>query len=128
MKVFLTGATGYIGSVIAEKLQLTGHAVVGLARTELAAEKLRKQGIEPFFSNLYYPEQLTQAVQQTDGVIHTAFINDFDNWEKSVEIDLRVVKSLIEALKGSLFHTAVESGITAKEIAQIVADLFNNQV
>lgn len=101
MKVFLTGATGYIGSVIAEKLQTTGHVVVGLARTELAAERLSGQGVEPFLGNLYYPEQLTQVVRRTDGVIHTAFIDDFNDWEKSVEIDLRLIQNFIKALKGS---------------------------
>lgn len=101
MKVFLTGATGYIGSVIAEKLQATGHSVVGLARTEQAAETLREQGIEPFLGNLNDPEQLTQAARRTDGVIHTAFVHDFNQWDKSIQMDRRAIQTIIGALTDS---------------------------
>ncbi|MBE7385129.1 MAG: NAD-dependent epimerase/dehydratase family protein [Leptolyngbya sp. SIO1E4] len=101
MKVFLTGATGYIGTVIAEKLHATGHSVLGLARTEHAAETLKQQGIEPFLGSLHYPQQLTQAAHQTDGVIHTAFVHDFKNWDKSISLDRQVVKSLVGALADS---------------------------
>ena len=113
MKVFLTGATGYIGSVVAEKLQTAGHSVVGLARTKAAADKLRKQGIEPFLGNLYYPEKLTQAALRTDGVIHTAFIHDFNHWDKSVQLDHRVIQHLIGALidSGKPFVATSDTGV-----------------
>ena len=101
MKIFLTGATGYIGTVIAEKLQAAGHSVVGLARNEASANKLVKRNIKPFLGNLEYPESLTLAAKQADGVIHTAFIHDFDNWAGAVEADCHVIEAFIDALAGS---------------------------
>lgn len=101
MKVFMTESTGYIGSVIAEKLQATGHSIVSFAKNKLAANRLKRQGIEPFLGNLDYPEQLVKATYQADGVIHTAFIDNFDDWEKSLEIELKVIQNIIRALIGS---------------------------
>ncbi|MDJ0632918.1 MAG: SDR family oxidoreductase [Xenococcaceae cyanobacterium MO_188.B29] len=101
MKVFLTGATGYIGTVIAEKLQDAGHSVVGLARNEVSANKLAKQNIEPFLGDLKHPERLAHAVRQVDGVIHTAFIHDFDHWADAVETDCQVIEAFTGALAGS---------------------------
>lgn len=101
MKVFLTGATGYIGSVVAEKLQAAGHTVVGLARNKAAAQKLQKQNIEPFLGDLQHPESLTSAARQTEGVIHTAFIHDFDDWIGAVQNDCQVIAAFADALAGS---------------------------
>ena len=122
MKVFLTGATGYIGTVIAEKLQQVGHTVVGLTRNEATANKLTKQNIEPFFGNLQHPELLAHAARQADGVIHTAFIHDFDNWADAVQTDCRVIEAFTDALAGSgkpLVTTSDTSvfGNTGTEIA-----------
>ena len=94
MNVFLTGATGYIGSIIAEKLQAVGHTVIGLARNETSAEKLRQRDIKPFLGDLNQPEQLADATRQADGVIHTAFIHDFDDWAGAVQADCRVITAL----------------------------------
>lgn len=101
MKVFLTGATGYIGTVIAEKLQEAGHTVVGLARNETSANKLAKRNIEPFIGNLENPESLAIAAKEADGVIHTAFIHNFDNWAGAVGADCRVIEAFTNALAGS---------------------------
>ena len=101
MKVFLTGATGYIGTVIAEKLQDAGHSVVGLARNEAAVKKLARQNIQPFLGNLKHPELLASAARQVDGVIHTAFIHDFDNWADAVQADCRVIEAFTDALADS---------------------------
>lgn len=101
MKVFLTGATGYIGSVIAEKLQEVGHTIIGLARNETTAKKLTKQNIEPFIGNLEHPESLALAAKQADGVMHTAFIHDFDDWAGAIEADCRVIEAFTDALAGS---------------------------
>ncbi len=122
MKVFVTGATGYIGTVIAEKLQKAGHTVVGLARNETSANKLAKRNIEPFPGDLQHPESLALAARQADGVIHTAFIHDFDNWAGAVEADCRVIEVFTAALAGSgkpLIVTSDTSvlGDTGTEIA-----------
>lgn len=101
MRVFLTGATGYIGSVVAEKLQAAGHTVVGLARSSTTAAQLEKRQIEPFLGDLQNPESLALAAQQADGVIHTAFIHDFDDWAGAVQADCRVLEVFVQALAGS---------------------------
>lgn len=72
MKVFLTGATGYVGSVVAEKLRAGGHAVIGLARTENAANALQQQGLTPFVGDLSNSERLAEGARDADAVIHTA--------------------------------------------------------
>jgi uncharacterized protein YbjT (DUF2867 family) len=78
-RIFLTGATEYIGAVVARKLQTAGYSIIGLARTKVAAQKLIHQNIEPFLGDLRYPSTLAKAVRQTDGIVHTAFIHDFNN-------------------------------------------------
>lgn len=101
MKVFLTGATGYIGSVVAEKLQAVGHSIIGLARNEAAAERLVKRNIKPFLGDLENPEQLADAARQADGVIHTALIHDFDNWASAINSDCQVIEAFTNALAGT---------------------------
>ncbi|ESA31953.1 nad-dependent epimerase dehydratase [Leptolyngbya sp. Heron Island J] len=101
MKIFLTGATDYIGAVVAEKLQATGYSVLGLAATSDAAKRLQMLGIEPFLGSLQHPQQLTQAARHADGVIHTAFAYDFNNWKTSVRLDRRVIRHIIGVLTDS---------------------------
>lgn len=101
IRIFLTGATGYIGSVVAEKLQAAGHTVVGLARSSTTAAQLKKRQIEPFLGDLQNPDGLAAAAQQADGVIHTAFIHDFEDWAGAVQADCRVLKVFVQALAGS---------------------------
>jgi nucleoside-diphosphate-sugar epimerase len=72
MKLFVTGATGYIGGSIAEKLMASGHEVAGLARSEEKGRLLRERGIDPVIGSLDDPEVLTGAAQAADAVIHAA--------------------------------------------------------
>jgi len=65
MKVFLTGATGYIGTVVAEQLQRAGHTIVGLVRSEAAAAKLRQRNIQPLLGDLRDVDQLVYAARQS---------------------------------------------------------------
>jgi nucleoside-diphosphate-sugar epimerase len=76
MKVFLTGATGYIGSAVAEALQAAGHDVVGLARSVEAEQTLKSRSVTPVRGNLQSPNSLTSAVESCDGVIHAGTTND----------------------------------------------------
>lgn len=101
MRVFLTGATGYIGSVVAEKLQAAGHSVIGLARTEAAALKLSGRNIEPLVGDLQDANKLAQAAQEADGVIHTAFIHDFNDFEGAVRVEQNVIATFVSALSNS---------------------------
>ena len=103
MKVFLTGATGYIGSVVAEKLQAAGHRVIGLVRTDESAIKLSWRQIEPCVGDLRDLEGLMQAACQADGVIHTAFniARVPAQFALSQETDRRATEAFVTALEGS---------------------------
>jgi nucleoside-diphosphate-sugar epimerase len=101
MQVFLTGATGYIGSAVARKLRQAGHAVVGLARNEAAADRLREQGVEPFPGDLREPARLAEAARRADAVVHTAFVHDQGSFADAVAADRAAVAALADALAGS---------------------------
>jgi nucleoside-diphosphate-sugar epimerase len=101
MKVFLTGATGYIGSVVAEKLIKKGHQVLGLARNDVAAEKLQTRGIEAHRGDLTDTASLKKGASVTDGVIHTAFGHDFANFDRMVQNEIDAVNAFVEALQGT---------------------------
>ena len=98
MKVFLTGATGYVGSTVAEKLLEKGHQVTGLARDEAADEKLRERGIESVRGDLGDAEILKNAAKDTDGVIHTAFSHNFSDYNDAVNLDRNVIAVFAEVL------------------------------
>lgn len=98
MKIFLTGATGYVGSVVAEKLKGKGHKVLGLARNEEAESKLNECRIETVRGGLEDFEVLKTAASEADAVIHTAFSHSFDDYSDAVKLDREVIKSFAEAL------------------------------
>ncbi len=101
MNIFLTGATGYIGSVIAEKLKGKGHKVTGLARNEAAEEKLRGRGIEPLRGDLKDVESLKRGAKDADATIHTAFIHDFSDYDGAVKVEEAAIAAFAEALAGT---------------------------
>jgi uncharacterized protein YbjT (DUF2867 family) len=101
MKVFLTGATGYIGSVVAEKLQAAGHSVIGLATNEAADKTMRERGIEPHRGDLRDPESLARGAREADAAIHTAFIHDFNDFEGAVRVQRAAIAAFVDALSGS---------------------------
>ncbi len=101
MKIFLTGATGYVGSTIAEKLKGRGYKVVSLARSDESAAKLAEKNIEAVLGNLEDFEVLKKAAAASDGVIHTAFRHGSDSYEKSAQLDRDVVNAFGEALAGT---------------------------
>lgn len=101
MNIFLTGATGYIGSIVARRLKQTGHTVFGLTRTEASAQKLKALQIEPVLGTLQDREKLMEAARKSDGVIHTAFIHDYSDFAGAVKTERDVIAAFTEALAGS---------------------------
>ncbi len=97
MNVFLTGATGYVGSAAAQSLQEAGHKVFGLARSAAAASKLRAARIEPVEGDLRQPESLEGPARAADATIHTAMAWGPD----SGAVDERAVRTMLDALAGS---------------------------
>ena len=97
MEVFLTGATGYIGTAVAEALQKAGHKVVGLARTAEKAKLLEARGVRAVAGDLLKPETIAAPAGKADGVIHTANTND----ATSPRIDAAVVSATLKTLEGS---------------------------
>jgi nucleoside-diphosphate-sugar epimerase len=104
MKIFLTGATGYIGAAVAEALLAAKHSVVGMARSEEAAEKLRTRGITPARADLKQPDSLSAAVQSSDGVISTGTTN-------LGPVDGAAVAHMLKLLKGTGRPFVYTSGV-----------------
>jgi len=101
MRVFLTGATGFIGEAIVRELLLAGHHVLGLARTDAAADTLARLGVEAHRGDLSDTASLVAGARACDGVIHTAFIHDFSAYAAAAETDRRAVAAMTAALEGS---------------------------
>lgn len=101
MNIFLTGATGYIGSIVARRLKETGHTVFGLARSESSAQKLKALQMKPVLGTLQDREKLIEAARKSDGVIHTAFIHDYSDFTGAVKTERDVISAFVEALAGS---------------------------
>lgn len=110
MRVFVTGATGFIGSALTKELITAGHQVIGLCRSADKAPALAAVGAEVYEGSLENIDGLKGGVSRSDGVIHLAFNHDFSKFQQNCEDDRRVVEALGAMLKGSSRPLLITSG------------------
>lgn len=111
MRIFLTGASGYIGSAVVPELIRAGHQVVGLARSDASAQTVREAGAGVRRGDLADLDALRAGAAESDGVVHLAFIHDFDRYAESVDTDVQAIETLGTALAGSDRPLVVAAGV-----------------
>ena len=111
MHVFITGATGFVGTAVVQDLLAAGHAVTGLTRSDAGAAALAALGAQAWCGTLDDVDGLRRAAATADGVIHTGFDHDFSRYAANCEQDLRAIEALGAALEGSDHPLVVTSGM-----------------
>lgn len=112
MRVFVTGASGFVGSAVVPELVAAGHTVLGLARSDASAEKLRKAGVEPVRGTIDDPASLKAAAKDVDGVIHLAFNHDdLTKFVESAKAEHAALEAFGSALEGTNKPLVIASGV-----------------
>lgn len=123
MHVFVTGATGWVGSAVTDELLKAGHQVTGLVRSDDKAAKLAATGAKVLRATLDDLNALRDAAVSADAVIHTAFNHDFSKFAENAEQDRRVIEVLGSALEGSERPLLVTSGLSGLPRGATEADI-----
>jgi nucleoside-diphosphate-sugar epimerase len=110
MRVFVTGAAGFIGTATTKELIANGHEVLGLARSDANAEALEKLGAKVHRGSLEDSESLRKGAKETDGTVHLAFIHDFSKFAENGQIDKRAIEVMGEVLQRTNKPFIVTSG------------------
>jgi len=111
MRVFLTGATGFIGTAVARELIGAGHTVLGVARTEEGARTLASRGVDPHMGDLADHDSFISGARACEAVIQCAFIHDFSRFAENIEIEKNTVAAMLDALAGSGKPFIATSGV-----------------
>lgn len=129
MRVFVTGATGFVGTAIVQELIKAGHQVLGLARSDASAQRLAEMGAEVLRGDLEDPDSLQAGTAGADGVIHAGFIHDFTRFQEVCEVDKKAIEVIGDILAGSDRPLIVTSGTalvsTGKLATEDVISTFN---
>ncbi len=120
MLVFVTGASGFVGSAIVKELLSSGHQVLGLVRSAKAAEELKGLGCKVLLGDVNDVALITNGASQCDAVIHTAFNHDFSQYKASCEADRKVINAFGEALVGSNKPLVITSGVGLLNYSRLV--------
>jgi nucleoside-diphosphate-sugar epimerase len=118
MRIFLTGASGFIGSAITKELLLQGHQVLGLARSDASAKAIAAAGAEVHHGSLDDPNSLAKGAAASDGVIHTAFIHDFSKFKDNCETDRAAIEAMGDALAGTDKPLIITSGTALLQLGR----------
>jgi nucleoside-diphosphate-sugar epimerase len=122
MRIFVTGASGFVGSAVVKELITAGHQVLGLARSGTSADKIRQVGAEVLSGDVNDLSTLREGAAQCDAVIHTAFNHDFSRYKANCEDDRKVIEALGVSLEGSNRPLIITSGVGLLNYDHVVTE------